>query len=336
MNKIDIDALLQSIDLAELVSQAGGKLRHNGDGYRCACPLHGGSNESSFSVFRGDDGLFYWKCFADCDAGGDSIEFVKLWKGLDFLRAVEYLGGKDYQADPDELARMAEERHKRQEERAERERKIAEQTLADLRTAERHLYYHEHAPEWVRVEWEQRGLDWGWQGFFFLGGCDDFIINDGYHTPTLTIPILDEQRELLNIRHRLLKPQNPQDKYRPERVGLKQVPFLALPELGYDGEVILVVEGEVKAAVTYSRIGEMDWQVIGVPGQGMYKHLIDQLLGKNVIVCPDPGAEAPARDFSIAVGGRYFELPGKIDDFILETGADNDVLHSFVKQARKL
>lgn len=335
MDRNNIDALLGQVDLIGLVQQAGGQLKKNGDSWRCACPLHGGANESSFAVFIGDDGLHHWKCFSDCNTGGDAIEFVKKWKGLDFLRAVEFLGGKEYKPDPEELARIAAERNKSAQERAERERRIAEQTLADLRHAEKHLYYHEHAADWVVQEWRRRGLDEGWQGFWYLGGCEDFIINDGYHTPTITIPIFNERRDILNIRHRLIKPQNPNDKYRPERAGLKQVPFLALPELGFNGDEIVVVEGEIKAAVTYSIVGSMDIQVIGVPGQGMYKHLTGELKGKRVTVCPDPGAEEPAFQFARAVGGRYFTLPGKIDDYILETNTTQDDLFNLIKFARK-
>lgn len=334
MDRSNIDALLIQTDLLGLVQQAGGVMRKNGDGWRGACPLHHGNNETSFSLFVGDDGLYYWKCFSDCSAGGDAIEFVKLWQGLDFLRAVEYLGG-NVQSDPEEIARLAEERNRRAQERAERERKIAENTLADLRQAEKHIYYHEHATALIRDEWMRRGLNEDWQGFWYLGGCEDFIINDGYHTPTITIPIFNQHRQILNIRHRLLNPQSPKDKYRPERTGLKQVPFLALPELGIDGEEILVVEGEIKAAVTYSIIGGMDIQVIGVPGQGMYKHLSDELKDKKVVVCPDPGAEKPAYDFARSINGRVFTLPMKIDDYILETEATKDDLFNFMKYARK-
>jgi len=335
MERTEIDGVLAQADLLTLVEQAGGQLRRYGDGWRGACPLHGGTNETAFSIFTGDDGFYHWKCFADCDAGGDAIEFVKLWKGLDFKSAVEYLGGEHYNADPKELARIAQERAERAAKKLEQEIQRAKQALDDLRQAERHLYYHEHAANWMREEWNRRGLDESWQGFYYLGGCEDFVINDGYHTPTLTIPIFNADRQVLNIRHRLMKPQNPQDKYRPDRPGLRASPFLGLPELGYDGETVLVVEGEIKAAVTFSTIGGMDWQVIGVPGQVMYKHLFDDLNGKNVVVCPDPGAEEPALEFAKSIGGRYFTLPAKIDDWILEVEADKDDIYSLVKQARK-
>ena len=334
MDKNRITAVLVQTDLLELAEQAGAILKQNGKEWRSACPLHKGNNETSFVIYPGSDGLYRWQCYADCDNGGDAIEFVKAWKGLDFLRAVEYLGGKD-DIDPEELARIATERAKKAAERLEEEIRKAQRILEDLRETEKHLKYHENMQSWAREEWQRRGLG-DWMEFWYLGGCEDFTINNGYHTPTITIPIFNESREVLNIRHRLMKPQDPKDKYRPETTGLKAVPFLALPELGYDGDVVLVVEGEIKAAVTYSTIGGMDIQVIGVPGQGMYKHLFDKLEGKEVVICPDPGAEQTALDFAKRIGGRYFTLPSKIDDWILETQADRNDIYAFIKQARKI
>jgi len=336
MDRTAIEAVMEQTDLLALVEQAGGQMKKNGDGWRGTCPLHKGDNPTSFSIFKGTDGLDRWQCFADCNTGGDSIEFIRQWRGLDFKNAIEYLGGSGYQVDPQELARLASERAEGAAKRLEQEIEQAQKILADLQQAEKHLQYHDHAPAWTKEAWTKRGLDESWQGFYYLGGCADFLINDGYHTPTLTIPIFDEKRDVLNIRHRLLKPQTPHDKYRPERPGLRSVPFLALPELGYDAELTVVVEGEIKAAVTYSRIGGIDWQIIGVPGQGMLKHMAEKLAGKNVVGCPDPGAEKAMYDFLQLVGGRYFELPDKIDDWILEVNADKDDIYSLVRQARRV
>jgi len=337
MNRDKIDAILTQTDLLLLVEKAGGAMTPRGDGYHGACPLHAGKNKNAFSIFRGDDGLMRWHCFADCNHGGDAIEFVKTWLGLDFNKSLEYLGGDTISYDPTTVAIIAQERARRAAEKLEQEIKNAQRALEDLRKAERHVYYHEHAPAWTCDEWRKRGLDKSWQGFYSLGGCEDFVINSNYHSPTLTIPIFDPKRNLLNIKHRLLKPQKETDKYRPEKSGLGKFPvFLGLPELGYDGDTILVVEGEIKAAVTYATIGGMETQVIGVPGQGMYKELITKLQGKHVVVCPDPGAEKAGYEFAKSVDGYYFELPAKIDDWILETGAKKDDIHVLIKQARKV
>jgi len=47
---------------------------------RCACPIHGGSNKTSFSVASDDQS---WKCFTGCDSGGDIFTFVEKMEGCD-------------------------------------------------------------------------------------------------------------------------------------------------------------------------------------------------------------------------------------------------------------
>ena len=77
--------------------------------------------------------------------------------------------------------------------------------------------------------------------------------------------IFNEENELLNVKHRLLNPKNPKDKYRPETHGLGAFPpLLAIPSMGYDGELVIVVEGEIKAMVTWAHLPAFDFQVIGV------------------------------------------------------------------------
>jgi hypothetical protein len=106
--------------------------------------------------------------------------------------------------------------------------------------------------------------------------------------------------------------------------------------MGFDGGIIWVMEGEKKAMVTWTR-ADSDWQCIGVPGQEMYKHLIDDLkpVGQRVIVVPDPNAETKAIQLAKAIGGSILLLPEKIDDFILSTGATQNDLYKMSKQTRK-
>ena len=141
----------------------------------------------------------------------------------------------------------------------------------------------------------------------------------------------------MTIQHRIINPQNPKDKYRPDRTGLHAHPYLALPAMGYDGGIIWVMEGAKKAMVTWTR-SDTDWQCIGVPGQEMYKHLIERLkpVGKRVIVVPDPNAETKAHILAHEIGGKFLELPQKIDDYLLLTEATKDHLFELSKQARKV
>lgn len=327
----NVDDILNKTDLRELVEKAGGKLRKD----RCACPIHGGHDETGFSVYK-KDGRDLWMCFSGDCGGGDAISFVQVWRGWDFKRSCEFLGG-NVQADPLEMKRLADERMARAQKELEEKQARHEAARRELQVAELHLMYHDKMPGWGKALWIERGLDEGMQDFFTLGACEDFVINGDYHTPTLTIPILDEQRQVLNIKHRLLKPQKPNDKYRPERAGLGSFPpFLAIPEMGYDGGLIIVTEGEIKAMVTWASLDEGDIQVIGVPGRSQFKAVSEPLKGKNVVVIPDPGAEKDAFDFARGIGARYLPMPDKIDDYILANEMKRSEVYSLVKQARKV
>lgn len=326
----DVNEILNKTDLIELVEKAGGQVRRG----HCACPLHGGDNVTGFSIYV-KDGRQLWKCFTRDCGSGDAIDFVQVWRGYDFKTACEFLGG-NVQADPVEMKRLADERHERAQKELEDKQLRLEAARRELQIAERHLYYHNSMQAWARGMWLTRGLDEGMQDFWTLGACEDFVINDGYHTPTLTIPILDEQRQLLNIKHRLVNPQKESDKYRPERSGLGAFPpFLAIPEMGYDGGLIIVTEGEIKAMVTWASLSESDIQVIGVPGRTQFKALSQNLFGKNVVVVPDPGAERDAWQFAKSIQAKYLPISYKIDDYILETSINPNDLYNLFKQARK-
>lgn len=90
-NPLNLDLLLSRVNLVELVERAGAKLQRSGTEIRCACPLHKGDNPTAFSVYQGEDGHDRWHCHTKCNAGGDAIDFVRRWRGLDFISAVKYL-----------------------------------------------------------------------------------------------------------------------------------------------------------------------------------------------------------------------------------------------------
>lgn len=335
---INVDVLLQKTDLVDLVNKAGGNPEKAYGHFRCACPLHGGENETGFAIYE-KDGRQLWKCFSGDCGGGDAISFVEKWKGLDFKRACEFLGA-DTQADPDEVLRLAILRAERM--KAQLEQDIAEAKAAReaLQEAKRHIQYHETMKEWARIEWVKRGIDECYQGLWTLGSCDDRAIRfkgQEYHTPTLTIPIVDTNYELLNIKHRLINPPKPNDKYRPEREGLGAFPpFIAFPDVGWRGDLTWIVEGEIKSMVMATISPDEGWQFIGVPGQDAFDKLpLEQLKGRKVIVVPDPGAEAKAWTFAKKIGARFLMTPEKIDDLILTNEYTGDWLSAMSRQARR-
>jgi hypothetical protein len=330
----DINAILQKADLVTMVERAGGNLKQRGGGYSCACVLHGGDNPTALSIYQ-KDGKWLWNCFTGSCGGGDAIDFVQKWQGLEFKAACEFISGEKI-ADPQAMKESAESRLEaaRIERIAAQEREAARRH--ELRTAEKHLLYHNNmlTNAWMRAAWNECGIDDGMQDFWSLGGCNNFSVDGQYTTPTLTIPIFNEQSELMTIRHRLIKPENPKDKYRPDTAGLHSHPFLAFPVMGYDGGIIWVMEGEKKAMVTWTH-ANTDWQCIGVPGQAMYNHLVNELrpVGQRVVVVPDPGAEEKAVALAREIGGKVLQVPMKIDDYILLAKIGKDDLYRMQKQA---
>lgn len=329
---MNIEAVIQKTDLFDLVRKAGGDpSTKNG---RCACPIHGGQDTNAFCVYD-EGGKQKWKCFSGDCGGGDCFDFVMKWRGWQFKQAYEFLGG-DMQSDPAEMKRLADERHERARIELEDKQNRMEAARREIQVAERHLFYHNNMGQWARDMWGARGIDEGMQDFWKLGSCDDFVVNGDYHTPTLTIPILDEQMNLLNIKHRLINPQKKNDKYRPETSGLGAFPpLLAVPNMGYDGDLIVVVEGEIKAMVTWTRMPSIDNQVIGVAGKGTFMKIADKLKNKKVIVIPDPDGEKEAGELARAIGGSVLKVPDKIDDYLITCGLHGDEFHKLLKQARK-
>jgi hypothetical protein len=328
---MNIEGVLAKTDLFDFVQKAGAEIGRDG---RCACPLHGSQDSNSFHIYA-DAGKQKWKCFSGGCGGGDALDFVQVWRGWDLKQAYDFLGGEQ-QYDPAEMKRLADERHARAAAELLDKQQRMEAARRELQVAERHLHYHETMGQWARDMWTARGLDEGLQSFFLLGGCDDFRVGE-LHTPTLTIPIFGEDNELLNIKHRLINPKNPKDKYRPETHGLGAFPpLLAIPAMGYDGDLIIVVEGEIKAMVTWTRLPAFDFQVIGVAGKNAFRPLAEKLQGKKVVVIPDPDGEAEAVELARAVSGRVLRLPDKVDDYLLATGASTNDFYAAIRQARRV
>jgi hypothetical protein len=75
-----IDEAKRRFPLPELMAQVGLGDRAKKTAH---CPLHD-DHRKSFSVFKGGDGFWHWKCFTEC-GDGDEIMFIKKWKRLPSL-----------------------------------------------------------------------------------------------------------------------------------------------------------------------------------------------------------------------------------------------------------
>ena len=339
----DLEAIRKTLNLINLAEQAGAELRFQYGEWRGACPIHGGENKSGFVIYE-SRGQLRWKCFTrDCNErgnGSDEFAFLMALTGKTFAEVVKDLEqgqpAKPKEPTPDEIARRL----------ADLERKVAEQErrLSDIekwRKAQPWQQYHDNAPGWAASEWARAGIPQDWQSMWRLGGTDSFgyLANDGsyYTTPTLTIPVYTEHFETCStVRHRLLRPADPGDKYRPDMAGLGSHPFLADPDLGFDvAAVNIVVEGEKKAMVTFLTLDKPGVQVIGIPGKGIIHDVAGRLAGHNVIVMLDPDANRQAHQLAREIGGaRVVEYGRKIDDTIIDYDLDAEWLKGLFKSAR--
>jgi DNA primase len=82
-----VDEIKSRIDAVELISETV-KLRRSGKNYTGFCPFHPNTRTPAFVVFP-DSGT--WRCFGQCNEGGDIIKFVMKKEGWDFPQALQFL-----------------------------------------------------------------------------------------------------------------------------------------------------------------------------------------------------------------------------------------------------
>lgn len=85
-----IDEIKARLDIVELISETV-KLRRSGKSYTGFCPFHPNSRTPAFVVFP-DSGT--WRCFGQCNEGGDIFKFVMKKEGWDFSEALRYLADR--------------------------------------------------------------------------------------------------------------------------------------------------------------------------------------------------------------------------------------------------
>ncbi|HSB66063.1 MAG TPA: DNA primase [Anaerolineales bacterium] len=85
-----IDEIKARIDIVDLVSESV-QLRHSGKNYTGFCPFHPNTRTPSFVVFPVTG---TWRCFGQCNEGGDIFSFTMKKQGLDFSEALKYLADK--------------------------------------------------------------------------------------------------------------------------------------------------------------------------------------------------------------------------------------------------
>lgn len=252
------------------------------------------------------------------------------------------LKGIEHDITPAERAERAARMAFEAEQRLAAEIERAKLALQGLQEARAWLRYHDQLTEEARRRWDSWGIPEFWQDYWKLGYDPDRVIyagNTEWHTPTMTIPIFEPGWNCVNVRHRLLKPPKPGDKYRPDRSGLPAAFFIADPDRPLEGKTLLV-EGEKKAMVSYITADDPAMHVIGIPGKNPKDSMVAMLKDCDpVYICLDTDARQESRALANNIGkdrARIIELPGKIDDLIINHKLDRRWIMGTLRQAVKL
>ena len=82
-----VDEIKARIDIMDLVAESV-QLRRTGKNYIGFCPFHSNTRTPAFVIFP-DSGT--WRCFGQCNEGGDIFKYVMKKEGLDFPQALKIL-----------------------------------------------------------------------------------------------------------------------------------------------------------------------------------------------------------------------------------------------------
>jgi len=86
----NIEEIKSRLDIVDLVSESV-QLRRSGKNYTGFCPFHSNTRTPAFVVFS-ETGT--WRCFGQCNEGGDIFSFVMKKEGWDFSETLHYLAEK--------------------------------------------------------------------------------------------------------------------------------------------------------------------------------------------------------------------------------------------------
>ncbi len=332
--QIDLIQEAESLTTLKRKSSAG-----RAEEYAGPCPVCGGHDRFVVQAQR-------WLC-RHCTEGKwkSPIDLIMMTRNLPFKDACRMIEGEKPMT-PAERERIATERAERAARELEESIKRANEALEALRKAQSWTRYHAQleCDDSARDIWRKRGIPDVYQDIFNFGYDPRHVYysDDNQHvSASLTIPVFAMGGECVNVRHRLLSPSNPSDKYRPERAGLPASAWFADPSLSHP-KSLLVVEGEIKAAVSYIAADDPTMQVAGMPGKSNGVETIAGYLDTvdgPVYILPDPDAVDLARadcDFVGRERARLVLLPDKIDDMINRNSLGKDWMQMVLRQARRM
>ena len=350
---IDTASVNARVNLLDLIGRTTKLHKIAAREYAGACCRCGGKDRLHIHT---DKGWFCRRC-QGAERWHDAIAFIQFSQGCNFVEAVVRLGGK---ADitPAELERLRIEREaaEREQAHAEQERRAAvhaELTArAEWKTYAANLDRYPHA----RDLWHARGIDDNWIAYYGLGynpGREFGRDEDRITSASLTIPYFrpvfchnpeggdDVTWRVVGLQHRLLADNTPGGKYRPHLAGAGKSMFYTDLMARKSTRRVLLVEGEIKAMVTWAALWEgyelcyaPELTVIGTAGAAVKGELLAELeLAEQILICLDPDAEREAVKLARMLGeerSRVIRLPGKIDDLIISGALDTSTLLSLL------
>ena len=308
-----------------------------------ACPFCGGVDR--FSVQPNHDEP-RWLCRGCTDGKWkDVIEFVQRRDNSTFIDACNLLFGDNVKiaVDPVDFERIRQERERSALERAELEEAGYQHNRQSLHDSGIAQEYHANLDKLGRRElWHERGLNDFFIDLYKLGYCPSFPFKDERH-PTLTIPTWRAE-VVTGLVHRALADTPSGGRYRPEQAGLGKTLFFADPNQSEINGKVLLLEGEIKTMVTFSRIYSeapkeahplYTYELIGIAGASFKLAWVPEFeLATEIVICLDPDATDKAEKIADALGRdrcRIVELPGKIDDLFIMSALDMDLLYRYLE-----
>lgn len=249
--------IIQKVDLPEFIRERTGvELHRSGNGWRCKCPIHDGSENPS-AMFIDDHGGYY--CYA-CNSGGNVINFLADYEHITYSAATEQLASMlniNLQSDAEYQSQKEIERKYEQEK---------EQGIRGLENVYQYLT-------------EKRGFTDSTIQAFALGS----------HNGCLTIPLIDVNGRAVGMARRQFDKQ-------PKYINSKNNALLDKSEyfFGFDKarrlvrEKMYVVEGYMDAMSGY----QMGLPTVACCSNGLSKdqvRVLSQSLRREtaIILCPD-------------------------------------------------
>ncbi len=200
-----IDEIKARIDIVELVSETV-KLRRTGKNYIGFCPFHANTRTPAFVVFP-DSGT--WRCFGQCNEGGDIFRYVMKKEGWDFSETLRYLAER-----AGVTLEAPSPRQQEQAEEYERLRSLLEEAVVYYR----HQLLNSPAGRQAMAYLQQRGIQPQTMEIFELGYAPDtwdaalnYLRGKGYtHEEIREAGLLTERPEggggYDRFRHRIMFP----------------------------------------------------------------------------------------------------------------------------------